>query len=503
MAAATSDVEYSAKDVASHRNADDAWMVIHGEVYDVTKYMQDHPGGVEVLLESLGTDASEAFDNAGHSEDASEIMAGFRVGSLKANGRRPAPRAVKVNSSPKTTSSTSKPLSSAITTSTALLSLGAVTVGCLGYLYRSSLLTSGGSGGSFPLSSLRGITSKAGVSGSSSGGGVGFIHGILLSASVFVAVDLLIVKRAMKLLQPDEGGFLRFPPHMKLPASATTVPADTLLQSGWLDPSTSMTLPLVKKTMISPDVYRFTFELPTPTTVVGLPTGQHVAITATIPTDDGATETVTRSYTPVSNNSDLGILELVVRIYPDGKLTGKYLAHLSVGDEVSFRGPKGAMRFPTGRSDTTQPPKQLGMIAGGTGITPMFQLIRAVCEDPRDTTQISLIYANRSAGDILLREELDTYARRHPRNLKVYYVVNSAPAAAENGGKEWEGGVGFVTGAMMKERLAPAVGEGESRSRVMLCGPPGMVNAAKTALVELGFEKPGASAKMTDQVFVF
>ncbi|KAH7018328.1 oxidoreductase NAD-binding domain-containing protein [Microdochium trichocladiopsis] len=488
MAATTSDVEYSAKDVAAHRSAGDGWMVINGEVYDVTKYINDHPGGAEVLLESMGTDATEAFDNAGHSEDAFEIMAEYRIGKLKANGRRPAPKAVRVNSSPSSkpaSSSGSKSTSSLISPGTALLSLGAVTAGCLGYFYRSSLP------GSDSISLLR----AAGQTSTSGKSGMGFIHGIMLSASIFVAVDALIVKRAMKLLQPDEGGFLRYPPHMKVPKA---VDADLLLQSGWLDPATPMTLPLTKKTLISPNVYRFTFELPTPQTIVGLPTGQHVAITATLP---GTGEVVTRSYTPVSNNSDRGVLELVIKIYPDGKLTGQYLANLQVGDEVSFRGPKGAMRFRTGpASPSIASPRQLGMIAGGTGITPMYQLIRAICEDPRDTTRVSLIYANRSVDDILLRDELDSFARRYPQNLSVYYVVNTAPENAK-----WEYGVGFINKDMMAEKLAPAVaadGKGD-KSRVMLCGPPGMVNAAKAALVELGFEKPGASAKMSDQVFVF
>lgn len=442
----------------------------------------------------MGTDASEAFDNAGHSEDAFEIMAEYRIGKLKSNGRRPAPKIVKTSkstASPKASSSSSSS-AAAITTSTALLSLGAIGVGAAGYFYRSS------------IPGLDSLSSLAASSSSREKTGMGFIHGIMLSAAIFAAVDALVVKRAMKLLQPDHGGFMRYPPHMKMPR---TIDPDLLLQSGWLDPATSMTLPLTKKTLISPNVYRFTFELPTPNTIVGLPTGQHVAITATLP---GTGEVVTRSYTPVSNNSDRGVLELVIKIYPDGKLTGQYLANLEVGDEVSFRGPKGAMRFRTGAPTSsltdTKPrqQKQLGMIAGGTGITPMYQLIRAICEDPRDTTRVSLIYANRSVDDILLRDELDGFARRYPKNFSVYYVVNTAPLAEQNGGKEWEGGVGFVNGDMMREKLAPAEEvDGGEKSRVMLCGPPGMVNAAKNALVELGFEKPGASAKMTDQIFVF
>lgn len=51
----------------------------------------------------------------------------------------------------------------------------------------------------------------------------------------------------------------------------------------------------------------------------------------------------------------------------------------------------------------------------------------------------------------------------------------------------------------MREKL-PAP---EADTRLMLCGPPGMVKAAKSSLVDLGFEQPGATAKMTDQIFIF
>jgi cytochrome-b5 reductase len=55
-------------------------------------------------------------------------------------------------------------------------------------------------------------------------------------------------------------------------------------------------------------------------------------------------------------------------MYEDGEFTGKYLRNLEVGDEVEIRGPKGAMRYRKGMV------KEIGMIAGGTGITPMFQV---------------------------------------------------------------------------------------------------------------------------------
>ena len=50
--------------------------------------------------------------------------------------------------------------------------------------------------------------------------------------------------------------------------------------------------------------------------------------------------------------------------------------------------------------------KQISMIAGGTGITPMYQVIKAVLKNPDDDTQLSLLYANQSPDDILLFEHL-------------------------------------------------------------------------------------------------
>lgn len=133
------------------------------------------------------------------------------------------------------------------------------------------------------------------------------------------------------------------------------------------------------------------------------------------------------------------------------------------------------------------------MLAGGTGITPMYQLIRAICEGPRDTTEVSLVYANRSEGDILLRKELDSFARRYPGNLKVHYLVDQAPEG-------WTGGTGRFTKELLEDRFPDPR---EERGKVMLCGPPGMVGAAKGMFIELGWEKAALSSKMEDQVFCF
>lgn len=425
--------------------------------------MVDHPGGAEVLAEAAGTDATEEFDNAGHSEDAWTVMESYCVGNLKGfQKKKPKPKPVLRQSRSPDRASASKGHLKARLANLGIFSLSIAVVYYVGTRH-------GPSAPKWLLSLLNGGTSEQ--------RGFGFMKGLLMGAGVFAAVDALIAQRFARLVWGNKS-FMSYPAHMKIPRS---VQEDTLLQRGLLDPATYSHLPLKEKVLLAPNVYKFTFTLPTTSTVLGLPIGQHVAIKA-----DVEGESVSRSYTPVSNNSDRGVLELVIKVYPDGKLTNGYMVNLNVGDEVLFRGPKGAMRY---HRDLC---KKIGMVAGGTGITPMFQVIRAICEDDRDTTEVSLIYANRTEQDILLRQELDTFARRYPKNFKVYYLLDQPP-------EDWKFGTGYVTSDLMKDKLpGPTI-----NTKMMLCGPPGMVNAARSSLVTLGFEQPGASSKITDQIFLF
>nr|KAF6399666.1 cytochrome b5 reductase 1 [Molossus molossus] len=91
----------------------------------------------------------------------------------------------------------------------------------------------------------------------------------------------------------------------------------------------------------------------------------------------------------------------------------QYLNSLKIGDVVEFRGPSGLLTY-TGKGNFNiqpnkkSPPeprvaKRLGMIAGGTGITPMFQLIRAILKDPGDPTQCCLLFANQVEDSATIR----------------------------------------------------------------------------------------------------
>lgn len=446
---------------------------IYHEVYDITKYVRDHPGGADVLCDVAGTDATAAYEDVGHSEDADEILKNYLIGTLKGAREFAKPKAVRVIQQPPPQNTGTSPKPSKGNVSVAVGSMGGLTILAFLYLrghlhlgeFRAWLLQH------FPDWAHLIPISKLSVAPG------GFSSGFLTAAGLCTTVAAAVGSKLLKLTQ-IESGFTRYPSHVK---SKKLLEIDRHLVKGFLEPKDFKELPLIAKTQLSPNVYRFAFALPGPRDVIGLPIGQHVAIKATI-----QGQSVSRSYTPTSNNRDLGVLELVIKCYPDGLLTGQYLANLQVGDRVLFRGPKGAMKYRNGLC------RCIGMIAGGTGITPMYQLIRAICEDDTDTTEISLIYANRSEEDILLREELERFARRYSKNLKIWYMLDHPP-------QDWKYGKGYVTAQVMAERLpAPS-----ADTKIMLCGPPGMINASKKALCSLGFEAPGSVSKMTDQIFCF
>lgn len=209
-----------------------------------------------------------------------------------------------------------------------------------------------------------------------------------------------------------------------------------------LDPTTFHSFPLASKTIISHNTAIYRFRLPSPRHILGLPIGQHISLAASLPVTDpktGVTEIkeVVRSYTPISSDVTPGYFDLLVKSYPTGNIS-RHLSTLKIGDTMRVKGPRGAMVY------TPNMVRRLGMIAGGTGITPMLQIVRAIVRgrSAGDRTQVDLIFANVDEKDILLREDLRALEEEE-EGFRVFYVLNNPPEG-------WKGGVGFVTADMIK-----------------------------------------------------
>ncbi|NXX87625.1 NB5R2 reductase, partial [Centropus bengalensis] len=243
---------------------------------------------------------------------------------------------------------------------------------------------------------------------------------------------------------------------------------------------------------ISHDTKKFRFELPSPDHILGLPVGQHVYLSAKI---DG--NLVIRAYTPVSSDEIKGYVDLIIKVYhknvnpkfPEGGKMSQYLDDMKIGDTIDFRGPNGLLVYEGAGTFLIKPHKKseaekkfakhLGMIAGGTGITPMLQLIRRITSDPKDSTKCYLLFANQTEKDILLRAELEDIAKRHPDQFTLWYTLDRPP-------QDWKYSSGFVTAEMIKSSL-PAPG---SETLILMCGPPPMIQfACQPNLDKLGYSK--------------
>ncbi|KAL4399679.1 NADH-cytochrome b5 reductase [Malassezia pachydermatis] len=221
----------------------------------------------------------------------------------------------------------------------------------------------------------------------------------------------------------------------------------------------------------------YRFEIPG---TLGISTGQHVSVRAPV---NG--RQVMRSYTPITDHDVEGYVDLMVKSYPTGNLS-RVMNELKIGDTVEMKGPKGRFLYEPNMVS------RIGMIAGGTGITPCYQVIKAVLQNPADNTKLNLIYANVNEDEILLKKELDALAKQHPTRFSVYYFLDKPPA-------NWTGGTGFVT----REAIAEQLPSPSESCRILMCGPPPMMEAMKKHLVSLDFPPARTISKAEDIVFVF
>ena len=109
----------------------------------------------------------------------------------------------------------------------------------------------------------------------------------------------------------------------------------------------------------------------------------------------------------------------------------------------------------------------------------MLQVAATILNDPTDQTEISLIYANQTEDDILVRDLLEGYAAKHPKQFKLWYTLDRPPSG-------WKYSTGFITETMIAEHLPGP----KEETLILMCGPPMMVKmACQKNLDALGYTK--------------
>lgn len=166
---------------------------------------------------------------------------------------------------------------------------------------------------------------------------------------------------------------------------------------------------------------------------------------------------VIRPYTPISQHEEKGYLKLMVKEYPTGKMS-KHIANLKPGETLAFKGPIVKKEYTPNTWDHGV------AIGGGSGITPMYQMISHSLSLPDDKTKWTLIFANVTEKDILLREEWDRLAKQHPDRFTAVYTLDQPPFLL------WRGEKGFVTKDMISKYL-PKDSKERANTMFFVCGP--------------------------------
>lgn len=194
---------------------------------------------------------------------------------------------------------------------------------------------------------------------------------------------------------------------------------------------------------------------------------------------------VVRPYTPVSDPSTVGEAVFVIKKYPGGAM-GTHVHDLKPGETIDVQGP-----IPKYPFEKPNKHKKIVMLGGGSGITPLYQVLAHIAKDPQDKTEVHLLYGSQTPNDILLKKEIDNVVAKKPGQLKVTYYV-------DKGDKSFDGKIGYIS----KEDVAAIVKPDDENHRVFVCGPPGFMKALSGpkksptdqgdltgSLQELGFTK--------------
>lgn len=147
--------------------------------------------------------------------------------------------------------------------------------------------------------------------------------------------------------------------------------------------------------------------------------------------------------------------------YPDGKAS-TYIHSLKVGDSLKVRGPVHPYSWKTNET------KNLNLIAGGSGITPLYQLIQGILLNPDERTNIKLIFAVNSESDMVLKDEISAFQKRFPEQFQVAWTISN-PSSSDSPYHN-----GHVDKQFLEKELLGKVNDGKMESKIFLCGPPAM-----------------------------
>lgn len=451
-------MEVTQEELQKHNSREDCWTCIRGMVYNVSPYMDYHPGGEEELMKAAGIDGTELFDQVHRWVNYESMLKECLVGRMATKvptglkAMIPPPPPPPTGLAPPTSvapppDKDSRPRFDWFQTDASvhlvvyakrkIPSSGCASVDLQAGVLRVELLLGN-------LSYMLHLCLGGEVEG---------------NVAVHTAHSVGKVQVSMRKQAKEKWSSLGRP-----------LDAHNTLQRQKDRALFYRDCVLVSRSEVNHNTLLLRLQLPRGS-VMHVPVGKHVYLRALLQDTE-----VVRAYTPVEESLSAAPqdsdLYLMVKVYPDGALT-PHLSSLAIGDRVSVSGPEGSFRLRPLRDVT-----HLYLLAAGTGFTPMARLITLALQDPETPRSTRLLFFNRKEEDILWRGELDQLAASND-SFQVDYVLSEAEDS-------WSGRRGRVDEDMLRDFLLRPAG---SRCYVCVCGPAAFTELTLGLLLPLGFSE--------------
>ncbi|XP_049673664.1 cytochrome b5 reductase 4 isoform X2 [Accipiter gentilis] len=447
-------IEVTEDELAKHNKKEDCWICIRGFVYNVTPYMEYHPGGEDELMKAAGADGTDLFDQVHRWVNYESMLKECLVGRMAVKpiaapkGMLPEKKVLGASARDLTPSydwfQTDSLITIVIYTKQKDMNAELVIVDCQDKRLRGEIIVDDHSY-LVEVDLDHAVQEDMAVNIAEKVGKVEFIlkkkdniHWKMLGQAL--ESHNTFIKRT------ERGLFYR---QCKL-VSKTEVTHDTKLLCLMLPRSTHLCVPI----------------------------GQHVYLKQTIAGTD-----VVKPYTPVlpflpldfkePPRHDGAHLYLMIKIYSCGLFT-QALDHLQIGDYISVSNPEGNFK-----KSQVQTSEDLFLLAAGTGFTPMVKLLNFALTEVGCLRTVRLIFFNKTEDDILWRNQLEQLALKDER-FEVQFIL-SQPT------KDWVGKQGKISSSLLSECVKRS--RKDSKVLICICGPTPFTEQGVQYLKDLGYSQ--------------
>ncbi|NXT39172.1 NB5R4 reductase, partial [Pelecanoides urinatrix] len=439
-------IEVTEDELAKHNKKEDCWICIRGFVYNVTPYMEYHPGGEDELMKAAGMDGTDLFDQVHRWVNYESMLKECLVGRM----------AVKPIAAPKGEGFKNEMISIMLYSKV--------------YVFFSSLYFLFYSYDWFQTDSLITIVIYTKQKDMNAelvivdcqdrrlrGEIIADDHSYLVEVGSNCETFSLLVNIAEKIGKVE----IILKKKDKINWKMLGQPLES--HSTFIKRTDRglfyRRCKLVSKTEVTHDTKLFCLMLPKSTHLC-VPTGQHVYLKQII----AGTEVV-KPYTPVlpflpldfkePSCHDGAYIYLMIKIYSCGLFT-QALDHLQVGDYISVSNPEGNFK-----KSQVQTSENLFLLAAGTGFTPMVKLLNFALTEVSCLRTVKLIFFNKTEDDILWRHQLEQLALKDKR-FEVQFIL-SQPI------KDWVGKQGKISSSLLSEFVKRS--RKDSKVLICICGP--------------------------------